>query len=218
MPVAVDGRRRLAPEERKRLLLTHAVEVFSRRGIGRGGHTDIAELGGVSVATVFNYFKTRDSLVISVLDEIARFMLAMAEEAFTAEATPLARIRDYFQRFLQACEEQPDYIKVWLEWSASPREVVWPRYLTLQSELLQQLSTQIEAAIRQGELEQGLAATERARWLWGNSQMLTGMMFDPQGKPDDIHRIVDQALDHLLRVKHQRTEKTARPATAAMTA
>jgi hypothetical protein len=48
--------------------------------------------------------------------------------------------------------------------------------------------------------------------------MLTGMMFDPQGKPDDIHRLVDQALDHLLRVKHQQTEKAARPATAAMTA
>ena len=42
MPIAVDGRRRLAPEERKRLLLNDAVEVFATRGIGRRGHTEIA--------------------------------------------------------------------------------------------------------------------------------------------------------------------------------
>ena len=39
------------------------VEVFARRGIGRGGHADIAEIAQVSVATVFNYFPTREDLV-----------------------------------------------------------------------------------------------------------------------------------------------------------
>ncbi|MFK4753148.1 TetR/AcrR family transcriptional regulator [Oceanobacter antarcticus] len=201
MPVAVDGRRRLAPEERKRLLLLYAVEVFSRRGIGRGGHTDIAEIGGVSVATVFNYFKTRDALVTDVLGEIARFMHEMAETAFSEAPTPLARVRNYFQRFLQACEEQPDYIKVWLEWSASPREEVWPQYLSLQAELLERLTIQIEDAINLDELDQGLSANERARWVLGNSQMLTGMMFDPMGKPDDMNALVNRAIDHLLLVK-----------------
>ena len=76
MPIAVDGRRRLAPEERKRLLLNDAVEVFAARGIGRGGHTEIAEMGGVSVATVFNYFNTREDLVDAVLNEVEVRLLA----------------------------------------------------------------------------------------------------------------------------------------------
>ena len=70
MPVAVDGRRRLPPKERKRLLLDYAIDVFASRGIGRGGHTEIAELGGVSVATVFNYFNTREDLVNDVLNDV----------------------------------------------------------------------------------------------------------------------------------------------------
>jgi len=202
MPVAVEGRRRLAPEERKRLLLIYAVEIFSRRGIGRGGHTDIAELGGVSVATVFNYFKTREALVNDVLAEVAQFMLDIADNSFADQSmSPLERIRQYFHRFLRSCEESPDYIKVWLEWSASPREEVWPQYLTLQSELLKSLTEQIEAAIENGELQQGLPAAERARWALGNCQMLTGMMFDPMGKPDDMNEILDRALNHLLLVK-----------------
>ena len=52
-------RTRLSPEKRKQQLLDYSIEVFSRRGIGRAGHADIAEMANVSVATVFNYFPTR---------------------------------------------------------------------------------------------------------------------------------------------------------------
>ena len=105
MPVAVDGRRRLQPEERKRLLLTNAVEVFARRGIGRGGHTEIAEIGGVSVATVFNYFKTREALVEAVLEEVESFLLNLAEAVYAEEDNPLEAIRLHVKAFLNACEE-----------------------------------------------------------------------------------------------------------------
>ena len=124
MPVAVEGRRRLQPEERKKLLLKNAVEVFARRGIGRGGHTEIAELGGVSVATVFNYFKTREALVEAVLAEVEEFLLTMAENVYKEHSNPIEAIRAHISAFMQACEENPDYIKVWLEWRASVRDEI----------------------------------------------------------------------------------------------
>ena len=52
-------RTRLSPEARRDQLMECAVEVFSRRGIGRAGHAEIAEQAKVSVATVFNYFNTQ---------------------------------------------------------------------------------------------------------------------------------------------------------------
>jgi TetR/AcrR family transcriptional regulator, hemagglutinin/protease regulatory protein len=202
MPVAVDGRRRLAPEERKRLLLEYAIEAFSRRGIGRGGHTDIAEAGGVSVATVFNYFKTRDILVGEVLDEIAFFMEGIAEDAFRQEDNPLTAITTFFTNLLRACQIQSNHMRVWLEWSSSPREEVWPRYLSLQETLLEMLSQQVELAIADGIASAaGLPARERALWMLGNSQMLVTMMLDPMGKPDDIDGMLKRWLDHMLVVK-----------------
>ncbi len=56
-------RTRLSPQKRKLQLMEIALEVFATRGIGRGGHADIAEIAQVSVATVFNYFPTREDLV-----------------------------------------------------------------------------------------------------------------------------------------------------------
>jgi TetR/AcrR family hemagglutinin/protease transcriptional regulator len=198
MPIAVDGRRRLAPEERKRLLLNDAVEVFATRGIGRGGHTEIAEMGGVSVATVFNYFNTREDLVEAVLNEVEARFLALAEEIYSQDDQPLDAIQNHIKAFLQMCETNPAYIKVWLEWSCSIREGIWPQYIAFQNKLLEMIAKQIDKAIKNGDLAPGLAAPERARWLLGNSQMLVSMAFDPSGRPRGMQQMVDRGIAHML--------------------
>jgi len=201
MPVAVDGRRRLQPEERRRLLLTYAVEVFARRGIGRGGHTEIAEMGGVSVATVFNYFKTREALVEAVLDDVENYLISLAEEVYATEDNPIQAIRTHIKGFLNACEENPSYIKVWLEWSASVRDETWPSYLAFQNRLLEMIAKQVDKGVKKGLLEPGLAPKERARWALGNAQMLVSMVFDPNGKPRGMEKMVERGFDHMLGVK-----------------
>ncbi len=198
MPTAVDGRRRLAPEERKRLLLNDAVEIFSQRGIGRGGHTEIAELGGVSVATVFNYFNTREDLVEAVLNEIEYTFISLAEETYAKGEKPLVAINNHIKAFLDMCETKPAHVKVWLEWSCSIREETWPKYTAFQNKLLEMIGEQIEQALKDGDLQPGLPAEERARWLLGNSQMLVSMAFDPDGKPVGMNDIIDRAVNHLL--------------------
>lgn len=199
MPVAVDGRRRLPPEERKRLLLDYAVEAFAARGIGRGGHTEIAEMGGVSVATVFNYFNTREDLVDAVLTEVDSYLIGLAEEVYAQGDEPLEAVANHIKAFLKVCEDKPAYVKVWLEWSCSIREDIWPQYLEFQNKLLALISKQIDKAIKNGDLAPGLPASERARWLLGNSQMLVSMVFDPSGKPPrGMHQMVERGIAHIL--------------------
>jgi len=198
MPTAVDGRRRLAPEERKRLLLNDAVEVFANRGIGRGGHTEIAEMSGVSVATVFNYFNTREDLVEAVLDEVEARFLDLAEEIYSQGDAPLEAVSNHMKAFMNLCETEPAYIKVWLEWSCSIREGIWARYIDFQNKLLAMIAKQVDKAIKNGDLVPGLSAAERSRWLLGNSQMLVSMAFDPSGKPRGMQQMVDRGLAHML--------------------
>jgi TetR/AcrR family hemagglutinin/protease transcriptional regulator len=198
MPIAVNGRRRLGPEERKRLLLNDAVEVFAARGIGRGGHTEIAEMGGVSVATVFNYFNTREDLVEAVLDEVEEKLLALAEEIYSQGDTPLDAVQNHIKAFIDLCETNPAYVKVWLEWSCSIREGIWDRYMNFQNKLLEMIANQVDKAIKNGDLAPGLSASERARWLLGNSQMLVSMAFDPSGKPRGMQQMIDRGIAHML--------------------
>ena len=200
--VAHETRRRLAPEDRKRQLLDYALNVFALRGLGRAGHTEIAQLAGVSVATVFNYFNTRETLVNEVLCEVEDVLGSLAVKAAGGSNDPETMLEYYIDAFLSACEERPDHIKIWLEWSSSIREDTWPRYLEFQQHFLELLASQIERGIQSGQLATGLSAEERARWVLGNAHMLVSMAFNPgDSDPADLRDMVRRGFRHIIGIQ-----------------
>lgn len=202
MYAEAEARRRLNPSQRKRLLMDDAIRVFSRRGIGRAGHTEIAQLSGVSVATVFNYFNTRETLVEAVLNEVETFVIKLSIEALKKGSTPEETLEACITTFLDACHQHPDYIKVWLEWSSSVREDTWPLYLAFQERLLEIIRVQIEHAISKDLLATGLPASDRARWALGNLHMLVSMVFAPDGTDqDEIRALISRGFRHILGIK-----------------
>ena len=144
------ARRRLPPEERRAQLLECAMAVFSRRGLGRAAHAEIATEAGVAVSTAFLYFETREALVDAVLDEVERFYVGMAERIH-AQTDVSARevLRQHGSAFLDSLGTHPHHTRVLLDWSTAFREHVWPRYL----ELSERLVENHVATIRRGQVE-----------------------------------------------------------------
>lgn len=133
-------RTRLSPEARRDQLMECAIEVFSRRGIGRAGHAEIAEQAKVSVATVFNYFNTREDLVDEVLTEIEGFVQQILEQAYNGQGSVRDSIHRHVKLFVDAAYDNPDHASIWLEWSSSVREEVWPRYTRLLDKALERIA------------------------------------------------------------------------------
>ncbi|WP_064601921.1 TetR/AcrR family transcriptional regulator [Photobacterium sp. J15] len=122
-------RTRLSPEKRKQQLLDYALDVFARRGIGRAGHADIAEMANVSVATVFNYFPTREALVEQVLTQVENRFSTMLQTCMGNPGKPLLlRLNCITHNLIDAVIEQQDWLKVWFEWSTSIRDEIWPQF------------------------------------------------------------------------------------------
>ncbi|WP_323904441.1 TetR/AcrR family transcriptional regulator [Aeromonas hydrophila] len=176
-------RTRLSPEARRNQLMECAIEVFSRRGIGRAGHAEIAEQAKVSVATVFNYFNTREELVDEVLAEIERFVHQMLEQAYTGQGPVSDSIRRHVKLFVDAAYDQPDHASIWLEWSSSVREEVWPRYAKLLDKALERIAPHLQRAIDAGEIQSVLSAQDLARSLTGFGYVMMQMINQPQ-RPD----------------------------------
>ncbi|HAT2715496.1 TPA: TetR/AcrR family transcriptional regulator [Aeromonas hydrophila] len=176
-------RTRLSPEARRNQLMECAIEVFSRRGIGRAGHAEIAEQAKVSVATVFNYFNTREELVDEVLAEIERFVHQMLEQAYTGRGPVSDSIRRHVKLFVDAAYDQPDHASIWLEWSSSVREEVWPRYAKLLDKALERIAPHLQRAMDTGEIQSVLSAQDLARSLTGFGYVMMQMINQPQ-RPD----------------------------------
>ncbi|MGL4251781.1 MAG: TetR/AcrR family transcriptional regulator [Aeromonas sp.] len=173
-------RTRLSPEARRTQLMECAIEVFFRRGIGRAGHAEIAEEAKVSVATVFNYFNTREELVDEVLAEIERFVNQMLSQAYGEQGSIFDKIRRHVGLCVDAAYDQPDYAGIWLEWSSSVREEVWPRYTRLLDKSLELIASKLQAAMDAGEITSVLSAQDLARSLTGFGYVMMQMTNQPQ--------------------------------------
>ncbi len=145
-------RTRLSPQKRKLQLMDIALEVFARRGIGRGGHADIAEVAQVSVATVFNYFPTREDLVDEVLHHVVRNFSGFLNENIDTSLHAKTNLKNISARLIELVQEDNNWLKVWFEWSASTREEVWPLYVSLNKNSRLLVQSMFEQSISRGEI------------------------------------------------------------------
>ncbi len=123
-------RTRLSPQKRKLQLMEIALEVFAKRGIGRGGHADIAEIAQVSVATVFNYFPTREDLVDEVLTHVVRQFSNFLTDNIDLDQSAKQSLSNITKELITMTYQDCHWLKVWFEWSASTRDEVWPLFVS----------------------------------------------------------------------------------------
>jgi TetR/AcrR family hemagglutinin/protease transcriptional regulator len=123
-------RTRLSPQKRKLQLMEIALEVFAKRGIGRGGHADIAEIAQVSVATVFNYFPTREDLVDDVLTHVVHQFSNFLADNIDVDSYIKDNPYHLTHKMTKLVFEDCHWLKVWFEWSASTRDEVWPLFVS----------------------------------------------------------------------------------------
>ncbi len=57
-------------EERKGQIMSAAEEVFTKKGFDNARMDDIAEETGLSKGTLYLYYKSKDDLIIAILDRI----------------------------------------------------------------------------------------------------------------------------------------------------
>lgn len=161
-------RTRLSPEKRKQQLLDFALEVFARRGIGRAGHADIAEMANVSVATVFNYFPTREALVEQVLSQVENRFSILLTECLGNQTKPLyPRLTCITHNLIDAVIEQQDWLKVWFEWSTSVRDEIWPQFIDDNKQSHKRLEKMFAQGIENQELDAKQSPDELAWQLHG---------------------------------------------------
>ena len=77
-------RQRMRSDLRSEQLLSCAIRVIARNGLGSSGHAAIATDAKVSVPTVFAYFPTRQALLRAVVEDVDRFYGTMAKSVLYA--------------------------------------------------------------------------------------------------------------------------------------
>ncbi len=174
---ALPRRQRMKPDHRRAQLLECGVRVFARLGIGRASHAEIAREAGVSVATVFNYFPSRENLVNEVLNQIDSYLTDMVNSAGNPAQNISDALYNLVRTFADAANSHTDIIRVWLEWSTSIRDDTWPKYLDFQERVISKLREVILKGKAAGSVAADIDAEDAARMVVGDAHMVALMQF-----------------------------------------
>ena len=103
------GTRRLAPEERKALLVTAAEETFAMRGYTSAGLAEVATLAGVSKTLLYHYFPDgRPELYREVMERLVGEVIESVQAAVRTPTTTERRLAALVPALLGYFEDRPD--------------------------------------------------------------------------------------------------------------
>ena len=189
-------RTRLSPQKRKHQLMEIALEVFAKRGIGRGGHADIADIAQVSVATVFNYFPTREDLVDDVLTFVVRQFSNFLTDSIDLDLPARQNLSTISDGIVNLAIDDCHWLKVWFEWSASTRDEVWPLFVSTNRTNQMLLKNMFAKAIERGELCGDYDAEDMATLFHGICYSLF-VQANRVRNESSVHKLVNHYLDML---------------------
>lgn len=184
----MSDRRRLSPKDRKMQLVAMAIETVAEIGIERTGHGDIAKRAGVSTATVFNYFPTKDALTKDILDEIEHQVMTMFKTVQKHDLAPKAHMMALVTAYETMFKECPNTIKAYLSWGVSFNPGLRPQYLDMHERILD---------LVQDNLPSCMQNRTDALIIKNAANLLSVMMFD-NASLEEREKYITRMLDALL--------------------
>lgn len=201
--IAKRPRTRLSPQKRKLQLMEIALEVFAKRGIGRGGHADIAEIAQVSVATVFNYFPTREDLVDDVLTHVVHQFSNFLADNIDIDAYIKDNLYQLAHEMNRLVFDDCHWLKIWFEWSASTREEVWPLFISSNHTNRLLLKNMVSRAIEHGDVNPNYDPDQLTSLFIG---LFYGLFLQANRTNDqkEVEELVHSYLDMLCIYNHKK--------------
>ena len=150
-------------EARRDQILDAATEVFAAKGFHRATIQDIADVAGLSHGAIYNYFDSKDELLMGVLARLAKLRKLdvglmqslqvdtheFLTEVFRQRVALIAENQETIQAVLPEMLTDPELHDVFYEQFVRPTEAVLERYLQAQMLLgkMEQVDVKLTARI-----------------------------------------------------------------------
>jgi len=157
-------------EGRRRDILASAERLFSKHGYFKTSMMDIAEAAEFAIGTVYQFFKSKEDIYISLIEAKMEEYAKLVEARVSSARTATAKIEAVIRTKLEYFERNRDFFRIYVsewagfEWTVKSAfgERCWKRY----QEQLDLASDLIRAGMKAGEFRT-MEPTEAAYALHG---------------------------------------------------
>jgi AcrR family transcriptional regulator len=174
-------RREREKEQRRGSILKAARQVFFEKGLQAASMDEIAETAELSKGTLYLYFRSKEDLYVSLLEEGLAILRRMFEEV---EARPLPAdeaLRQIGFTYYQFFKQYPDYFNILVFADARVLHSQLSEEILQCSEqcamgCLQVVARVFARGVKEGFFRKDLQPIEVATLLWGTSNGMIGLI------------------------------------------
>lgn len=157
--------------KRRQEVIESALLCFAEKGFESSTMDDIVEKSGTSKGLVYNYFKSKEELYTSLMEERSSAMFLTLREKFQQLKTATEKLKELFSHYLEASKKEgyQDYLKVHLEWIiyASRNENLKAKMVDrYEKEVCAFVEDIINEGIAKGEFNPNLVPVSVATMFW----------------------------------------------------
>jgi AcrR family transcriptional regulator len=175
-------------EDRERLILDVAGQVFARGGYHGGSMDEIAQLAAVSKPMLYAYFRSKEGLYLAYIDRTGRELLERLVEAAAGESDPAVRLRARIAEFLAFVEEHRDGWKVLFREMTATAPLA-DEVAGLRGQITDAVRRMVHAAVRSRSRLPGAASDAIAHAIVGAGESLANWWLEhPEVAREDVAR------------------------------
>ena len=163
------GKRDRQKRDREQRILGAARHLFDRKGYADTGMEDIARRANLAVGTLYNYFPSKDDLLLAIFRRDSERVIALGERILaTPPADAVEAIAALADAFIQsvAAEERMLWREVFAASIASP-DALGARMFALDARVIEMFAAMIEKLKERGQLAAGTDSARAAGLLYG---------------------------------------------------
>ena len=191
-------------DKRRKMLLSRAKKLFSKRGYYQTHISDIIKNAGIARGTVYQYFKNKDDIFITLLQtgyeewqaSAAKEMEAVDSRSLSPREYTRFRIRNTLSFFAK----DPELSNIILKMGHGLPTKLVQVIDRLDREIMSQMTTEIGWGVRHHVLRKDLDSELTANLVHGTIMRVAYQYFvkkKARNKPEEIDTLVDEILDIL---------------------
>ena len=184
--------------DNKEKITQAAVRVFSHEGFHRARMKAIAQEAGVAVGTIYNYFKTKDDLLLYVFEAGIRIRMDFLEELGRTSLPVRDQIQHLLESHFAQIREQQELAELILFERFHRGSRLRDRVLALQKDIIDQIAVFIRNGVAQGWVRPCHPQVV-AQALYDLVQTMTACwVFSSADEEDDIFASAPKELANLI--------------------
>lgn len=188
--------------DRKQTILKAAIRVFARRGFTRARTADIAREAGVAEGTIYNYFKSKDDLILTIFEHTWQGLIDRLRQTLTTVPNPIEKLVIILTAVFELFERDPELAEVFLVELRQSGKCFSTQPMSVILDFLDLLEETLKEGIAEGTIRRDLNTTVARGVLFGSVEnILLGWLLrktHPEMFKDQAAFTLEEAKESLM--------------------